>query len=187
MAEVLGGKAVPEVEHASTVGMVLEKIPAVMVSSNWGPRNFNEAPVPWRRRCFNKDADHLANLAMDSKHDFHYVNDLVYNRGYHNISNIQGWCDGGSRCTSNVSSHAWIIKAWFGNSGPYIVVAGGMFLHNSATSSFSVEVQGMLALWRDLSRILKCSKPLVHNTNRDQKSSGGLLDANLFKHTGWQL
>ena len=95
LAEVLGGKAVPEVEYASTVGMVLDEISAVMVSSNWGPRNFNEAPVRWRRRCFNKEADYLANLAMDSKHDFHYVNDLVYNRRYHNISNIQGWCDGG--------------------------------------------------------------------------------------------
>ena len=72
------------------------------------------------------------------------------------------------------------------------MVAGAVFVPSSAKSSFSVEVQGMLALWQDLSRIIKYQKPLALNANRDQKGSGsrkpqGFLDANLFRHTGWQL
>ena len=110
LAEVLGGKAVPDTEYSSTVGMVLHEISDVMVSCSWGPRNFNEAPVRWRRRCFNKEADYLANLAMDAKSDVHYLNDLVHDKGYHNISNIQGWCDGGSRASSNVGAMHGLLR-----------------------------------------------------------------------------
>ena len=88
---MLGGRAVPNEEYASIVGTVLDEISEVMVSLSWGLRQFNDDPVHWRRRSFNKETDYLANLAMDSRDDFHYFNEFVYKKGYHNISNIHIW------------------------------------------------------------------------------------------------
>eukprot|EP00973_Karenia_brevis_P083722 11617123-Karenia_brevis.AAC.1 len=60
------------------------------------PRHPHTDPVVWRSRDWNKEADWLANWAMDHEQDFSYSNPML---DVAKISNLMGWSDGGSRLT----------------------------------------------------------------------------------------
>eukprot|EP00973_Karenia_brevis_P029351 4047561-Karenia_brevis.AAC.1 len=94
------------------VAEILEIISEVMVTLNWGARKINDGPVRWKKRDFNKEADYLANYAMDTREDFRFWNHDVLSQGVSSIRNIQGWSDGGCRVDQNISSYGWIIKCW---------------------------------------------------------------------------
>eukprot|EP00973_Karenia_brevis_P091781 12409097-Karenia_brevis.AAC.1 len=113
MVDILSGTAEPESTDRDTLSQILRDISDLIVGRNWGPRESNGNPVKWRRRCFNKEADYLANQAMDARRGFSYCNQgLVDNLA--SVRNIQGWSDGGCRIHEGVSSYAWLLKAWTG-------------------------------------------------------------------------
>ena len=113
--------------------------------------------MKWRPRERNKEADFLANLAMDSRADFDFCSGL--NVAKQPNVRLMGWSDGGLRPESGCSSHAWILKAWFGNRGPFIVAAHAKFFAYPARSSLEVEATGVQSLWRAILQVIQGQLP----------------------------
>eukprot|EP00973_Karenia_brevis_P007971 1081244-Karenia_brevis.AAC.1 len=67
-----------------------------MFSCNrWGPPSLEADPIRWTERSRNKEADFLANHAMDAKQDFHYICEAGMVDW--ETANLRIWTDGGNR------------------------------------------------------------------------------------------
>eukprot|EP00973_Karenia_brevis_P040845 5652064-Karenia_brevis.AAC.1 len=66
--------------------------------------------VKWRRREYNKEADFLANWAMDNRTDFEYRGRWKMQDIADRNVNLMAWSDGGSREEEDISASAWILK-----------------------------------------------------------------------------
>ena len=155
VVNVIVGISEPEKSTDNNLLDIFDSIGEVFLIHNWGPRHANGPPVRWVRRDFNAEADWLANVAMNTRSSFHFINqELVNDKSI--ITNIQGWSDGGSRDLQNVSSYGWILKAWVrGMTDPVILTAGAAYLDHAAESSSQVEVLGVHAVWRDFVAVLR--------------------------------
>ena len=110
--------------------------------------------MQWRKREFNKEADYLANYAMNTKCDLDFVsNTLLAKRSA--ITNLQGWSDGGCRVAEGISSYGWILKVWLGEDGPYIIAAGARYFDHPSASSTCIEAEGALELWEFVLKLLR--------------------------------
>ena len=92
LVNIVCGRAAPENEIKKLAATILDIIAQVTAEINWGPRKFDGEPVQWRRREFNKEADHLANYAMNTKGNLDYVNQRLLAK-LSNITYLQGWND----------------------------------------------------------------------------------------------
>ena len=155
MVNLLSGRADPGSDNSEALSQTLETIAKILIEGNWGPRNFDSDPVVWRRREYNKEADFLANYAMDTGRDFNWTNATFVGKGSASrITNLQGWSDGGSRPDEGVSSYGWILKGWCGSSGPYIIAVAAKFFDCAADSSLQVEISGMQSLTTSMWKFL---------------------------------
>ena len=103
----------------------------------------------------NKEADYIANHVMDRQADMRYWNAGFLSQDHKQLTNIQGWSDGGSRSAEGLSSYGWILKGWTATAGPIILAVGGVLLNRAATSSLEVEALGLRVAVRDLIFILE--------------------------------
>ena len=53
----------------------------------------------------NKEADYIANHVMDTQGDIRYWNVGFLTQDLKQLTNIQGWSDGGSRSAEGLSSY----------------------------------------------------------------------------------
>eukprot|EP00973_Karenia_brevis_P093080 12415548-Karenia_brevis.AAC.1 len=67
--------------------------------------------MTWRRRCENKEADALANAAVDQQAALVYVSPKLSKRASLKDVAIQSWSDGAHR-RQGVSAAGAVIKAW---------------------------------------------------------------------------
>eukprot|EP00973_Karenia_brevis_P081843 11346606-Karenia_brevis.AAC.1 len=67
LAEWCAGRAKISEGHKSTMSKLLERLEELIVSAAWLPRTLVSDWVQWRPREQNKEADELANLAMDHR------------------------------------------------------------------------------------------------------------------------
>ena len=134
---------------------------------------------------FNKEADFLANHAMNTKQDFLFVNSEFFSNKAENLRNLQGWSDGGCRVEEKISSYGWLIKGWLDTRGPFILAAGAKFFDQTSVSSLEIEAKGMLALWSHILLILanKTSTILSTGTYPKNTRKRRWLDGTLFRHT----
>lgn len=142
LVNILSGRAEPDNANKSIVSEILRDISDIMVDRNWGPRKITGDPVTWRSRGFNKEADYLANQAMDAKRGFRFTNEALMANSK-SIKNIQGWSDGGCRVEEGVASYGWLLKAWTNGPNPTILACGSTYLERAATSSLEVEALAM--------------------------------------------
>ena len=144
LTDVLCGGARPETENKATVHMISDLFSSLIVDLGWTPRHATSDPVTWRKREFNKEADFLANYAMDRCSDFSYVGSLGA-EGFGETS-LMGWSDGGLRSEDGIASYGWILKSFQAGRQPQIVAARAKFLSGGAASSMQVEAAGMFSL-----------------------------------------
>ena len=145
LAYILAGRAKHE-EH--THGLTVDistNMADTFLATNWGPRDATGDPVIWRRRDLNKEADYLANWAMDAEGDFWYYSGIKYTAD--SDLRLLGWSDGGCRNEQNVSAHAWILKGQRDDSSIFIVAACAKYYPVKARSSLEVECLAMRSLW----------------------------------------
>eukprot|EP00973_Karenia_brevis_P046387 6431924-Karenia_brevis.AAC.1 len=74
LVNILSGVAEPTSTDKDTISDVLRSVSEIMLVQNWGPRKIAGCPIQWRRRNFNKEADYLANHAMDTRAGFNFTN-----------------------------------------------------------------------------------------------------------------
>eukprot|EP00973_Karenia_brevis_P093756 12418916-Karenia_brevis.AAC.1 len=154
-----------------------------MLCHNWGPRHAGGNPVRWKKREFNKEADWLANHAMNTRRNLRFFNEKFMSGDLGTLSNVQGWSDGGIRFKERISAYAWLLKAWTDKGGPYLLTAGAVFIPKAASSSGEVEAMGMHAVWNDFVGVLRgceffdCSMPEVYCNPAKRQRRQGLADA----------
>ena len=91
----------------------------------------------------NKEADELANLAMDKKSSLCYVAPHLFDKINLGRVSLQAWSDGGHRAHGN-SAGAAVVKAWHSNhSRPYVLVAMARFTEDTDVDSTCAEVIGL--------------------------------------------
>eukprot|EP00973_Karenia_brevis_P004875 671121-Karenia_brevis.AAC.1 len=56
---------------------ISEIIAQVIVCNRWGTNSVNGTPAQWRKRAYNKEADFLANQAMNRRGDINWINPLL--------------------------------------------------------------------------------------------------------------
>ena len=144
MVNIICGRANPDIEYRETTAEILDTIAKVMTEANWGPKSFYGDPIVWRKREFNKEADFLANYAMDNRKDFHYINEELINQRK-SIINVQGWSDGGCGVEERISSFGWILKGWTCSGKFGIIAAGARFFDRPSTSSLEIRYERDLA------------------------------------------
>ena len=115
-----------------------------------------------------------------------YWNETLLKDNRKDITNVQGWSDGGSRDVQNISSYGWVLKAWCRDEGPFLLAAGACFLDRAAASSFEVEAMGMQSLCTDLRRILGNTWHIIFNGDRNSNNLGHkrrrtTIDGKLFR------
>ena len=108
----------------------------------------------WIRREFNKEADYLANLAMQRSDDQTYVWKGFVDYMEFGFS-IMGWSDGGFKFSAE-SGGGWLIKAWIdGWVEPFIVAAVIRFYPGLEENSYSTEMNAMEELVKHMDVIIK--------------------------------
>eukprot|EP00973_Karenia_brevis_P044912 6219471-Karenia_brevis.AAC.1 len=99
--------------------------------------------VIWRRRDENKEADELANVAMDRQSSLYYVARKLESKiKLENVA-LQAWSDGGHR-HCGCSAAAAVVKAWHKHwDRPMVLVAVAKYVTDAACDSTSAEVQAL--------------------------------------------
>ena len=68
-----------------------------LLENHWRPRTDREAFVEWDPRGFNAVADHAANVAMDSGHDWDQSDPEAMRKAHHTNARIRVCSDGALR------------------------------------------------------------------------------------------
>eukprot|EP00973_Karenia_brevis_P047364 6576671-Karenia_brevis.AAC.1 len=140
LADMICGRAAINAECQMTCFRICDCLAHIIASSHW--RSQGEV-VCWRARDCNKEADFLANQAMNLRADLDWNNPDVHQISVDSI-NLCGWSDSGSRPKDSISSYAWILKGWHVEEQEWIVLSfGARFRNRAAQSSLEVECLAM--------------------------------------------
>jgi hypothetical protein len=153
LADIICGRGKPDCLYIDPINEILTIIADMFIGGKWGAKAPADDPVTWKRREFNKEADYLANYAMDSREDFMFIGD-IQQIDWEKVHLI-GWSDGGSRWEEGCSSSAWLLKVLDEKGGIQVVAAAAEYYDKPAQSSLEVEVKAKLGLWRAISMIEK--------------------------------
>ena len=97
-------------------------------------------PVEWRPREKNKEADRLANLAMDTGSSrIHLSPDLDLPAAL-GSANILCWCDGGFRSGPGIGASAWIVRSAVPPFAPLMYASS---FHEAAVDSVDMEIRAL--------------------------------------------
>ena len=117
-------------------------------------------PSPTRRkRC------------MDNETCFEHYNIKFLNDHADEITNVQGWSDGGSRIEAEQSIFGWLLKGWTATEGPRVLAMGGVCRNAAAVSSLEVESLGLMAATQASLAILEKSWPIRNASGSGASSS----------------
>ncbi len=150
LADILGGRAKADPRYTEYTDAILDQVSRLFIDRGWGPRYKNGDPIRWRERGMNKEADYLANWALDNRKKISYTNtkEIEDKENLH----LMGWSDGGSRDSENGSSSAWILKVCGADGTWTIIAASATYYDRVAESSLEVECKAMLELWNAIHR-----------------------------------
>ena len=101
LADEAGGRAVASKEHRhGPIDMITQRL----LSRGWWPRQYSCPLVVWRRRSWNKLADKLCNLAIDTQQD-HRFEAVGFRTGHLEQGSLfQCHSDGGVRGPGNAAA-----------------------------------------------------------------------------------
>ena len=120
----------------------------------WTPRTSTSDCVIWRKREHNKEADFLANIAMDQMQHATYIWEGC-NARRNEPHMLMGWSDGGHRFKGK-SGGGWIIKAWFEEGPvPVVVAAGSEFYSDTDIDSYYAETLALTALMKKMDNLMR--------------------------------
>jgi len=109
--------------------------------------------VIWRERKHNKEADYLANYAMDYCQDFRYEGFRNTNVNMDELC-VMGWSDGGFRY-QGVAGGGWVVKAWQADElEPQILYAAASFYQDESVDSYMAETFAMNELIQSIKRLI---------------------------------
>jgi len=114
------------------------------VKAGWKPFHGFENFLEWRRRKYNKIADHIANESMKHRKSFSYRNKELLHAIKPGNANILVYSDGGAWETEAIASSGWIAFVLGGHWGDdknevRFLAAEGIFI-DSRVSAFQAEL-----------------------------------------------
>ena len=99
--------------------------------------------IEWRPREPNREADALANLAMDIQQSCYYMAPQRTRRSIKRNVTLLAWSDGGHRGRS-CSSAAVVLKAWHKNyDEPLMLVAVAQYIVDECFDSVQAEIRAL--------------------------------------------
>eukprot|EP00973_Karenia_brevis_P092738 12413908-Karenia_brevis.AAC.1 len=135
------GRAAISQDYENICHRICDTLAHIIICCHWGGQKPTSDLLCWRRRDFNKEADFLANQAMNRRGDLEWSNPDLHALHQKSIS-ICGWSDGGSRTEDSISSFAWILKAWHSDKQQWFTLSLGAKFLNRPASSLEVESLG---------------------------------------------
>ena len=114
------------------------------VKAGWKPFQDCDNFLEWRRRRYNKIADHIANESMKHRKSFSYRNKELLHAIKPGNANILVFSDGGAWETDAIASSGWVAFVLGGHWGDdkneaHFLAAEGIFI-NSRISAFQAEL-----------------------------------------------
>ena len=110
-----------------------------IVKAGWRPFNDSENFMEWRRREFNKVADHVANETIKHRKSFSYCNKDLREAIRPGNANILVFSDGGAWAEARVGASAWVAYVLGGHWGSgdrdvHLLAAEGLYLDFPVTA-----------------------------------------------------